>query len=178
MKWWERYVKDDWVGVHFAVNVFVATSLLWLILRRAAGLNPIWAISSMIAASDPVITQAAKTFRGRIVNALLGCVVGLIFLVLGGSREWKLPLALAVTVLLSTYVVRVQVMWRQAPITAAIVIAAGMSHQSELTALEIGVRRVGEVLLGCVTGLVVSWLMSRLWPVREADKHQNAPKQP
>ena len=68
---------------------------------------------------------------------------------LGGSREWKLPLALAVTVLLSTYVVRVQVMWRQAPITAAIVIAAGMTHNSELTALEIGARRVGEVLLGC-----------------------------
>ncbi len=166
------------MGVHFAVNVFVATAVLWLLLRRAAGLNPIWAISSMIAASDPVIKQAAKTFRGRIINALLGCTVGLLFLVLGGSREWKLPLALAVTVLLSTYVVRVQVMWRQAPITAAIVIAAGMSHQSNLSALEIGIRRVGEVLLGCVMGLGVSWLMSKLWPLGETDKGQTAPRQP
>jgi uncharacterized membrane protein YccC len=174
----QRFIKDDWLGVHFAVNVFMATTLLWLILRRAAGLNPIWAISSMIAASDPVIKQAAKTFRGRIINALLGCAVGLLFLVLGGSREWKLPLALAVTVLLSTYVVRVQVMWRQAPITAAIVIAAGMTHHSELTALEIGVRRVGEVLLGCVMGLVVSWLMSKLWPVSETDKSHTPHKQP
>jgi uncharacterized membrane protein YccC len=124
----------------------------------------------MIAASDPVIKQAAKTFRGRIINALLGCSVGLLFLVLGGSREWKLPLALAVTVLLSTYVVRVQVMWRQAPITAAIVIAAGMTHHSELTAVEIGVRRVGEVLLGCVMGLLVSWFMSVVWPPRETRK--------
>ncbi len=177
MKWLERYIKDDWLGVHFAANVFIATTLLWLLLRRAAGLNPIWAISSMIAASDPIIKQAAKTFRGRIINALLGCAVGLTFLVLGGSREWKLPLALAVTVLLSTYVVRVQVMWRQAPITAAIVIAAGMTHQSELTALEIGVRRVGEVLLGCVMGLGVSWLMSKLWPVPETDKSPTAHRQ-
>lgn len=176
MRCFERYIKDDWLGVHFAVNVFVATTLLWLLLRRTAGLNPIWAISSMIAASDPVIKQAAKTFRGRIINALLGCAVGLTFLVLGGSREWKLPLALAVTVLLSTYVVRVQVMWRQAPITAAIVIASGMAHHSELTALEIGVRRVGEVLLGCVAGLVVSWLMSCLWPPREPTKEGGAPK--
>jgi uncharacterized membrane protein YccC len=176
MKWLERYIKDDWLGVHFAVNVFVATTLLWLLLRRAADLNPIWAISSMVAASDPVIKQAAKTFRGRITNALLGCAVGLVFLVLGGSREWKLPLALAVTVLLSTYVVRVQVMWRQAPITAAIVIASGMTHHSDLTALEIGVRRVGEVLLGCVVGLVVSWLMSRLWPTLEPSKQGAAPK--
>ena len=165
MKWIPKRVKDDWLGVHFAVNVFIATTCLWLLLRRVAGLNPIWAISSMIAASDPIIKQAAKTFRARTINALLGCAVGLTFLVLGGLREWKLPLALAVTVLLSTYVVRVQLMWRQAPITAAIVIAAGMSHHSDLTALEIGVRRVGEVLLGCFTGLIVSWLMSRLWPV-------------
>ncbi len=170
MKWLDRFIKDDWFGVHFALNVFIATTALWLILRRAAGLNPIWAISSMIAASDPVIKQAAKTFRGRLINALVGCAVGLIFLVLGGSREWKLPLALAVTVLLSSYVVRVQVMWRQAPITAAIVIAAGMMHNSELTAVEVGLRRVGEVLLGCFVGFGVSWLMSVLWPTREPKK--------
>lgn len=155
-------------GVHFAVNVFIATTVLWLLLRRLAGLNPIWAISSMIAASDPVVKQAIKTFQGRLINALLGCAVGLVFLVLGGSREWKLPLALAMTVLISTYVVRVQVMWRQAPITAAIVVAAGMSHQSDLSALEVGIRRVGEVLLGCVLGLTISWLMSKVWPPPEA----------
>jgi uncharacterized membrane protein YccC len=176
MKWLQRFIKDDWLGVHFSVNVFIATTLLWLVLRRAAGLNPIWAISSMIAASDPVIKQAAKTFRGRVINALLGCAVGLTFLILGGSSEWKLPPALAITVLLSTYVVRVQVMWRQAPITAAIVIAAGMTHHSELTALEIGVRRVGEVLLGCLTGLAVSWLMTFIWRPSEQNKGPIAPK--
>ena len=174
MKGLEQIIRDDWLGVHFAVNVFIATTLLWLLLHRAAGLNPIWAISSMIAASDPVVKQAAETFRGRIINALLGCVVGLVFLVLGGPREWKLSFALAVTVLLSSYVVRVQVMWRQAPITAAIVIAAGMTHHSDLTALEIGVRRVGEVLLGCVTGLAVSWLMAIIWPPPERRKEEAA----
>ncbi|HMK21380.1 MAG TPA: FUSC family protein, partial [Terriglobales bacterium] len=167
MNWLERFIKGDWLGVHFAVNVFIATTILWLILHRAAGLNPIWAISSMIAASDPVVKQAASTFRGRIINALVGCCVGLVFILLGGSREWKLPLALAVTVLVSSYVVRVQVMWRQAPITAAIVIAAAMAHHSKVTAVEFGVRRVGEVLLGCFVGLVVSWLMSIIWPPPE-----------
>ena len=100
MKWPERFIEDNWLGVHFALNVFIATTLLWLILHRVAGLNPIWAISSMIAASDPVIKQAAKTFRSRLINSTVGSVVGLLFLVVGGAREWKLPLALAVTVLL------------------------------------------------------------------------------
>lgn len=166
MKWFSRF-KGDWLGVHFALNVFIATTIIWLTLRHAADLNPIWAISSMVAATDPVITQARKTFWGRSINALLGCIVGLIFLVVGGSGEWKLPIALATTVLLSAYIVRVPVMWRQAPITAAIVIAASITHHSEMTALEIGLRRVGEVLFGCFVGFGVSWLMSKLWPVPE-----------
>ena len=160
-----RVLGDDWLGVHFAANIFIATTVLWVLLRLAAGLNPIWAISSMIAASDPNVQEAFKTFRGRIINAGLGCVTGLFFLIIGRGHDWTLPVALSVTVLLSTYVVRVQVMWRQAPITAALVIAAVLTHHSELTAVEVGVRRVGEVMLGCVVGLAVTWVMSRIWPV-------------
>ena len=94
MKLRERFSKDDLVGVHFALNVFISTTLLWIILHLYARLNPIWAISSMIAASDPDVKQAVKTFRGRITNAAVGCAVGLLFLVMGGSSSWKLPIAL------------------------------------------------------------------------------------
>jgi uncharacterized membrane protein YccC len=177
MKWLERLIGGDWLGVHLAVNIFIATTLLWLMLHLAADLNPIWAISSMVAASDPVVKQAAKTFRGRIINALVGCGVGIFFLVFGGSREWKLPLGMAATVLVSTYLVRVPTMWRQAPITAAIVIAAGMTHHSKLKGLEIGVLRVGEVLLGCVVGFLISWLMSVIWPPPEP-KQEGLPAKP
>ncbi len=123
-------LKGDWVGVHFAANIFIATTLLWLVLRAAAGLDPIWAISSMIAASDPNVKQAVRTFWGRITNAALGCATGLVFLVIGGESAWKLPLALSVSVLLTSYVFRIQTMWRQAPITAALIIAAGLTHHS------------------------------------------------
>jgi uncharacterized membrane protein YccC len=156
--------RGDWLGVHFAVNIFIATTVLWVLLRLAAGLNPIWAISSMIAASDPNVKEALRTFWGRIINAALGCATGLFFLIVGRGGEWTLPLALAVTVLLSTYVVRVPVMWRQAPITAALVIAAVLTRHSEVSAAEVGLRRVGEVMLGCVVGLTVTWLMDKIWP--------------
>jgi uncharacterized membrane protein YccC len=106
-------------------------------------------------------------FKSRMINVLVGCAVGMGFLMIGGSNEWKLPLALAVTVLLSSYVIRIQTMWRQAPITAAIVLAGGLTHDSKLTGVEHGLHKVGEVLLGCVMGLVVSWLMSKIWPLPE-----------
>jgi acid phosphatase family membrane protein YuiD len=84
----------------------------------------------------------------------------------GGGRDWTIPFALAVTVLVSSYAVRVKTMWRQAPITAAIVIAAGISRSSTLHGVQQGLHKVGEVLFGCVVGLLVSWLMSKVWLVR------------
>jgi hypothetical protein len=93
--------------------------------------------------------------------------VGLLVLVVGGSSEWKLPLALAVTVLVSSYVIQVQTMWCQAPITAAIVIAGGLTHHSKLTGVEHGLHKVAEVIFGCLVGLVVTWAVSKIWPVAE-----------
>lgn len=159
-------LADGFAGVRFAAHIFIASSAIWLILRLAAINSPIWAISAMIAVSDPNMHQAVATFRGRLTNSVLGCAVGLLFLVIGNESEWKLPMALAVTVLLSTYVVRVPAMWRQAPITAALVIASGLMHQSKETGIETGLMRVAEVLFGCLVGLFFSWLMSRVWPVR------------
>jgi uncharacterized membrane protein YccC len=163
-----RRIASDLRGVHLALNVFVATSLLWLVIRKWAGLNPIWAISAMLAASDPHVVDALKSVRGRVINAALGCATGLTFLVVGGSRDWKLPLALAATAFLSSYIVRVPVMWRQAPITAAIVVASGIEKQSETASIEIGLRRVAEVLFGCLMGLAVTWLISKIWPLPES----------
>jgi uncharacterized membrane protein YccC len=163
-KVWEQVTKDHFLGFHLAANIFVATTILWLILGRFAKLDPIWAISSMIASIDPNVNLAYQTFRGRFVNALLGCAVGLLFLSMGGDAAWKLPVAMAVTVLISSYVVHIPQMWRQAPITTALVIASSLTHDSKKSGAEIGVSRVGEVLLGCVIGLTVTFVMSKIWP--------------
>jgi len=162
---WLEPVRHDLVGVRFAVNVFIASIIVWFVLRRIADTNPIWAIASMVASSEPVVKEAARMFRSRLINVLIGCVVGLIFVLIGGENLWKLPTALAVTVLVSSYLIHVQTMWRQAPITAAIVIAAGIEH-SKLTGIERGLHKVGEVIFGCVVGLGVSWLMAKVWPLR------------
>lgn len=163
---WPFTMPQDILGIRFALNVAIATVIVWYALAHIADTNPIWAIASMVAASDPQVTEAARMFRSRLINVLVGGVVGLLFLLIGGPAEWTLPLALAVTVLLSSYVIHIQTMWRQAPITAAIVIASGVTSHSRLGGLEHGLHKVGEVVFGCVVGLVVSWAMSRIWPIR------------
>jgi uncharacterized membrane protein YccC len=145
--------------------VFIGAAATWLLLRMVEDLDAIWAIASMVAASDPHVGTAFATFRARLINAMLGCAVGLLVLAVGSTGVWKLPVAMSVSVLLSSYVVRVPVMLRQAPIVAALVMASGLTHQSKLAGIEAGIERVGEVLVGCLIGLIVSWVMARIWPV-------------
>jgi uncharacterized membrane protein YccC len=154
-------------ALRFAVNVFVGTTIIWYSLRLVSDSNPIWAVASMIASADPQVSVAARMFKSRFINVLVGCFIGLVFLAIGGSSAWKLPIALAVTVLVSSYLVRIPTMWRQAPITAAIVIAASLTQQSKLSGMEFGLQKVMEVLFGCLVGLLVSWIMARIWPLAE-----------
>ena len=165
MKVLKRFIKGDVHGIHYAVSIFFATAVLWLLVHKLAKANPVWAISSMVATSDPLMKQAVLFLRSRIINTLVGCAVGLLFIAIGGMRLITLPLAMALTVLLSSYVVRIQTMWRQAPITAAIVIAAGLESHSQLSGIEEGLHKVAEVIFGCLVGVVVSWSMSKIWPL-------------
>ena len=154
------------------MNIFVATTVLWLVLRRGANTTPIWAIASMVAVIDPQVNLAYQNFRGRILNTLLGCIVGLIFLLVGGSNEWKLPVAMSATVLLSSYVLRVQQNWRIAPTTAALIIAASLARHSKMSGAEAGVRRMAAVMLG--RGRDTGHLAHR--PDVDAASERSAPK--
>lgn len=165
-----RMRGDEFLGLHLAVNIFVGSALLWLLLRVIAGVNPIWAVASLVAASDPQVKQAYANFRARFLNALVGCAIGALFLAIGGAGEWKLPFAMAASALASSYFVRIPTMWRQCPITAALVIASAAEQHSSLSGFELGVRRVGEIILGCLFGVIVSWLMSKIWRAPDPKK--------
>jgi uncharacterized membrane protein YccC len=159
-------VQEHLVGIRFAINVALATTIVWHALRALDDRTPSWAIASMVAASDPQPAEARRMFRSRLINVGVGCVSGLIFLAVGGSREWILPLALAATVLVSAYVVRIKTMWRQAPITAAIIIAAAAVNESTAVGVAQGLRKVAEVAFGCLVGMVVSVVMSKVWLIQ------------
>ena len=169
MKLFAHFLEDDLLGVRFAANVFMASIIVWIGIRFFLHGDPIWAIASMVASSEPAVEKGLKFFRSRLVNTLVGCTVGLLFVSIGEPTPWRLPFALAITVLLSSYIVRIQVMWRQAPITAAIVIAGSLSASSKFAGIEVGLLRVAEVIFGCVVALGVSWLMSKTWPMREPE---------
>jgi uncharacterized membrane protein YccC len=161
---------DRLLGLRFGINVLIATSIVWFALRKIGDPSPMWAIAAVVAASDPEPEAARTLFRSRTINVLVGCGVGFVFLLFGSGKPRMVPVSIAFTVLISTYLVRVKTMWRQAPITAAIVIAAGIAGASTTAGIVRGLHRVAEVLFGSLVGMSVSWLMSNLWLVRKPDK--------
>ena len=158
---------DHLLAIRFAINVALATTIVWYVLTTFTKSSPIWAIASMVAASDPQPVEAKRMFKARLINVLVGCVVGLAFLLFGAAKQWMLPIALAVTVLISSFIIRIKTMWRQAPITAAIVIAAALMTDSAQSGMQRGLEKIVQVIFGCVVGLIVSWLMSHLWLVKQ-----------
>ncbi len=96
---WPFTMPQDILGIRFALNVAIATAIVWYSLAHIADTNPIWAIASMVAASDPQVNEAARMFRSRLINVLVGAtIVGSVATVwhgvvnpprTRGMREWR-----------------------------------------------------------------------------------------
>ena len=167
---------DHLLAIRFAINVAIATTIVWYFVTTFTKSSPIWAIASMVAASDPQPVEAKRMFKARLVNVLVGCVVGLGFLIFGAAKEWMLPIALAITVLISSFIIRIKTMWRQAPITAAIVIAAALMTDSAQSGMQRGLEKIVQVIFGCLVGLIVSWLMSHVWLIKQPPAAKATPQ--
>ena len=55
-----RLQEDNLLGVRFALNVFIASIVVWIVLGFFTHASPIWVIASMIASSEPVVRQGLK----------------------------------------------------------------------------------------------------------------------
>ena len=155
-------IRHDAIGLHYAVRICIGTTAVWLLLRSVGDADAIWAVISVIVATEPQMQTAVFAFMSRIVNTVIGCTIGLTFLLVAGPEVWVLPLALTVTVLVCTYLVKLSSSWRLAPATAAIIIASGVVEQSRISGAEVALHRAGEVLLGCAVAFLITWCMSKI----------------
>ena len=156
-------IHHDVMGLHYAVRIFIGTTAVWLLLRSVGDAYAVWAVISVIVVTEPQMQTAWLTLGSRIVNTVIGCTMGLIFLLLAGPEIWVLPLGLTATVLVCTYVVRLSSSWRLAPATAALIIASAIVEQSRIGGAKIALHRAGEVVLGCAMAFLVTWCMSKIW---------------
>jgi hypothetical protein len=113
----------------------------------------------MAATNDPLMMQVVLFLHSRIINTLVGCAIGLLFIAIGGTSLIMLPLAMSVTVLQSSYVVRIQTMLWLAPISVALSSSLGWSITPEDIAYS-GSGRMTRHCSDASSGSVVAWLVS------------------
>ena len=176
MKNYWRAMRGDPVGVHYAVRILVGGTALWILLHYLADTNPVWAISSIIACTEPHLQSTRINFQARLANTCIGGVMGLVFVLVAGPRHVVLPLALGATVLVSFYVFEVPGYWRIAPTTAALVVASSLEHESRRIGLQVSVHRVAEVMLGSFMAVVVAFVMAKIWEPPPAKAEGGAAK--
>lgn len=154
-------------SVQFGLSIFLGTCFLWFTLHILFGANPLWAVISLILVMEPNMETTWDSFKLRINNTVIGCLIGLLCLLTIKQQALLLPLALAATIFIK-YLFRTPSGWRVASITTAIVVTSALAEHSSAMGLIIALQRVLEVFLGSATALLVACLLSpmRKWALK------------
>lgn len=147
-------------GIRYALRILAGTSIVWFSLRQVHGVDPLWAVVSVIVVSEPRFQGVVTAFRTRMLNTVVGCAVALGFLELFGLSSWSILLAMAASVLVGSYLVSAHFVWRVAPTTVAIIMIPGFSEDSHHFALNAALLRTGETLYGCGVAIGVAWVVT------------------
>src|SRR5262245_65896952 len=91
-------IRHDAMGLHYAVRICIGTTAVWLLLRSVGDADAIWAVISVIVATEPQLQTAVFAFMSRIVNTVLGCTIGLTFLLVAGPGVWVWAMGVSVSV--------------------------------------------------------------------------------
>jgi uncharacterized membrane protein YccC len=158
-------------GFQYALRIFIGCVIVWFVLDRITHHNPLWALISVITATEPELSAALQAFYSRVLNTVIGCAVGLIVLYIFGSTPIWVLIGITASVFICTQLIRVPGSWRVAPVTVAIVMTPGVFGGGREASLAAAIDRTGEVLLGCIVALVITFVASRMqkfvpWRVR------------
>jgi uncharacterized membrane protein YccC len=144
-------------GVRYAVRILVGTAIDWLVLDALGDPNPIWAMISTVIVLDPVLQTTLLNFKSRFAHTLVGSAIGFLLLVAVPRYPYAIiPLGMALASLVCTTVLSLPGNWKIAPVTAALVMAAGVTAHSETAGLTTALRRIGEVLFGSAVAVAVT----------------------
>jgi uncharacterized membrane protein YccC len=164
-------------GLRYAVRVLLSGVTVWFLLGKLAHVDPLWGLISAVVVTDLKVESAMNNFVSRMMNTLIGCGTGLLFLKLFGAAPWVVLLAMPLTVIVSADLVRVPISWRIAPITAAIVMTPATLSHSAHAGLAAAMERTGDVLIGSVVAVAVSYATAVLLRRRRAGGEPSGPTQ-
>jgi uncharacterized membrane protein YccC len=162
----------------YAVKTLLGATICWYGLSWVSGVNPLWAIISVIIVSDTDFSGTMTLAKTRVLNTIVGCVSAMCSLILFGYGPWVCFLTAAATVLFITSIDFYPTNWRLAPVTVVIVMDAARHVADKKTGIFYGLIRTGEIIGGCAVALCLAYLFSYVLrikkkiPADQAQDHQ------
>jgi len=149
------------LSLAYALKIALATLLVWPGLTWLGIPEPVWAVVTIAAVSDPDLSAAKKLVANRVTNTLVGCVVAIWTVVLFGATLYSMIGALAISVILVTSIEHYPANWRLAPITVAILMGGAVGG-SQRVALHLAWLRASEIISGSLAALLMAWVFSSI----------------
>jgi len=143
-------------GLELGIRIVIGAGIVWLIALRFPHHDPLWGMVSVVIVSDTELNASLTAFRGRVLNTMMGCAIGLLALYAMGPQSWSILIAMLVAVLVSSNFALTVPVWRIAPVSVAIVMTPGLLIGSRTAGTSIALIRTAWVLVGSAVAVVVS----------------------
>jgi len=154
-----RYFSIKSTEISFALRILIGCIIVWFTLDFFHDSKKIWALISVIVVSDPNFNAVRDNAKSRLVNTLVGCMVGLTFIYFFGTGFLTTMAAVAVSVLISTSFKKYPTSWKLAPVTVIILMMPPtMGTETIRDAMPIALNRTGEVLYGSLIAFLLGLL--------------------
>jgi uncharacterized membrane protein YgaE (UPF0421/DUF939 family) len=147
-------------GLELSLPIVIGAAIVWLIASRFAHHDPLWGMISVVIVSDTELNASLTAFRGRVLNTVIGCAIGLLALYAMGTQSWSILVAMSVAVLVSSNFALTVPAWRIAPVTVVIVMMPGLLIGSRTVGTAVALNRTAWVLVGSAVAVVVSLLFA------------------
>ncbi|HEV7229872.1 MAG TPA: FUSC family protein [Bacteroidia bacterium] len=154
-----KYFTLNNKALAFITRILLGSVIVWWSLYYLHDNKKVWALISVIVVSDPDFNAVRLTVIARVVNTIMGCLLGLLFIYLLGVTIWSLLCAIAVSVLLSTSFKKYPSSWKLAPVTVVIVMTPSVVENAlPDQAISIALIRTAEVLYGSLVAFVLGFV--------------------
>jgi len=158
-----KYFSLNHHALSFALRILLGCVIAWWTLDLLNDTRKVWALISVIVVSDPDFNAIRQNAVSRMVNTLVGCLIGLFFIYFFGVGFWPMMAAVAVSVIISTSFKNYPSSWKMAPVTVIILSIPVMSGPETLkSAMSVAINRTGEVLYGSLIALLLGLIYYKI----------------
>ena len=149
-------------SLFYSAKTLLGSCLCWYTLTLFGVDNPIWSVITVIIVSDADLSTTANLAKVRVINTAVGCVSGLISMLLFGYSPLGCLLTAAITVLFVTSLQFYPANWRLAPVTVVILMNAGSQAVGKQAEIILALQRAAEIAMGSAVALVLALVFSRV----------------